>query len=159
MASHSSLTGSELHEPKGVASANSGEAYLADGAGSGSWTDPLASVNNLNTFYRDGLLVDISTASNKIYFPIVSSCNLTRLDGVLTGTIATADAVISIYKNAVLQTGTLTVANSGSGVGVASSQTLGSAISFVAGDVLELRTDGASTNAEDLFIALTFTAS
>lgn len=32
---HSSLTGADLHEPKGVASASSGDIYVADGAGSG----------------------------------------------------------------------------------------------------------------------------
>lgn len=37
--SHASLTGSNLHEPKGVASAALGTVYVADGAGSGSWTD------------------------------------------------------------------------------------------------------------------------
>lgn len=35
---HSSLTGSNLHEPKGIATAGSGEVYLANGAGSGTWT-------------------------------------------------------------------------------------------------------------------------
>jgi len=34
---HSSLTGSALHEPKGVATASSGEAYVANGSGSGVW--------------------------------------------------------------------------------------------------------------------------
>ena len=34
---HSALTGSDLHEPKGAATALSGQSYLADGAGSGSW--------------------------------------------------------------------------------------------------------------------------
>lgn len=37
MPSHSSLTGAELHEPKGVETANNGEVYVADGAGSGAW--------------------------------------------------------------------------------------------------------------------------
>lgn len=40
---HSALTGSELHEPKGVASASSGQVYIANGSGSGSWTTPSAS--------------------------------------------------------------------------------------------------------------------
>lgn len=35
---HSLLTGSSLHEPKGVDSASSGEVYIADGLGSGAWT-------------------------------------------------------------------------------------------------------------------------
>lgn len=35
---HSTLTGANLHEPKGVAAAASGRVYVSDGAGSGSWT-------------------------------------------------------------------------------------------------------------------------
>lgn len=34
---HSTLTGTSLHEPKGVATAAAGTVYQADGAGSGSW--------------------------------------------------------------------------------------------------------------------------
>lgn len=35
---HNTLTGSEIHEPKGADSANANEVYVADGLGSGSWT-------------------------------------------------------------------------------------------------------------------------
>lgn len=35
--SHNTLTGSDLHEPKGVATASVGESYVADGSGSGEW--------------------------------------------------------------------------------------------------------------------------
>ncbi|MCA9340249.1 MAG: hypothetical protein KDA17_05025 [Candidatus Saccharibacteria bacterium] len=34
---HSSVTGADLHEPKGISSANDQEVYVADGAGSGAW--------------------------------------------------------------------------------------------------------------------------
>lgn len=37
MVSHATLTGADLHEPKGVASATSGRVYVSDGLGSGSW--------------------------------------------------------------------------------------------------------------------------
>lgn len=37
MAEHRTLTGANLHEPKGCATANADEVYVADGAGSGSW--------------------------------------------------------------------------------------------------------------------------
>lgn len=37
MAIHAQLTGAELHEPKGVASASEGQIYISDGAGSGRW--------------------------------------------------------------------------------------------------------------------------
>lgn len=35
---HSTLTGSDLHEPKGVAAASANRVYVANGAGSGTWT-------------------------------------------------------------------------------------------------------------------------
>lgn len=35
---HSSLTTADLHEPKGISTANSGEVYVSDGTGSGQWT-------------------------------------------------------------------------------------------------------------------------
>ena len=41
---HSTLTGTDLHEPKGIAAASSGELYFADGAGSGAWAAPDAVV-------------------------------------------------------------------------------------------------------------------
>ncbi len=37
MADHASLTGAELHEPKGVSTAAAGQVYIADGSGSGIW--------------------------------------------------------------------------------------------------------------------------
>lgn len=42
---HSTLTGADLHEPKGVASAASGTVYIANGAGSGSWGTVASSLN------------------------------------------------------------------------------------------------------------------
>lgn len=38
MAEHNTLTGTSLHEPKDVATATSGQVYVADGGGSGTWT-------------------------------------------------------------------------------------------------------------------------
>ena len=35
---HSALTDPNIHEPKGVSSASSGQVYVANGSGSGSWT-------------------------------------------------------------------------------------------------------------------------
>lgn len=40
MPAHSGLTASDLHEPKGVATAVAGTVYAANGSGSGAWTDP-----------------------------------------------------------------------------------------------------------------------
>jgi microcystin-dependent protein len=38
MAAHKDLAGIDLHEPKGIDDATSGQYYAADGAGSGAWT-------------------------------------------------------------------------------------------------------------------------
>lgn len=40
MALHNTLTGSELHEPKGADTAPTGQIYVSDGAGSGTWKYP-----------------------------------------------------------------------------------------------------------------------
>jgi|SRR3972149_3742396 len=37
---HKNITGVDLHEPKGVSTASSGQVYTANGSGSGSWTMP-----------------------------------------------------------------------------------------------------------------------
>jgi len=53
MVQHSSLTGSECHEPKGADTASAGEIFVADGAGSGSWTENVeieyGAINNQET--------------------------------------------------------------------------------------------------------------
>lgn len=38
MANHANLTDPELHEPKGIAAASDGDVYVANGAGSGTWS-------------------------------------------------------------------------------------------------------------------------
>lgn len=38
---HKDIADPEIHEPKGVSSAATGTVYVADGAGSGSWTSPV----------------------------------------------------------------------------------------------------------------------
>lgn len=39
MSTHSSLTDPELHEPKGASTATAGQVYIANGSGSGSWSN------------------------------------------------------------------------------------------------------------------------
>lgn len=50
---HSTLTGSELHEPKGADTAALGTVYVADGAGSGSW-------NSIGTSAFTGMIADFA---------------------------------------------------------------------------------------------------
>lgn len=82
--SHASLTGSNLHEPKGISSASSGTVYIADGAGSGAWT----SSNAIAT----GMVADFCT-------PIAPTGWL-ELDGtdISTTTFSTLYSVMTIQQ-------------------------------------------------------------
>lgn len=63
---HASLTGAELHEPKGATTAALGEVYVADGTGSGNWA-------NVGTSSFTGMIADFT-------WPVVQSGWL-ELDG------------------------------------------------------------------------------
>jgi len=55
---HSSIPNSDLHEPKGVSGATSGDVYIADGAGSGAWGPP----NSADGFKYGSIYSDHSDA-------------------------------------------------------------------------------------------------
>ncbi|MDE2102788.1 MAG: hypothetical protein KGL39_36425, partial [Patescibacteria group bacterium] len=59
---HSSLTGADLHEPKGVATAASGSVYVANGSGSGAWTDAQAVISNSAWSTGDAKLSYVTSA-------------------------------------------------------------------------------------------------
>lgn len=54
---HNALTDPELHEPKGVASATSGQVYVADGAGSGDWDGADAIDATIDTTGSNGYVI------------------------------------------------------------------------------------------------------
>jgi len=53
-AAHNNLTGTDLHEPKGVASATADQVYVSDGAASGAWADILPQVAHYQYQESDG---------------------------------------------------------------------------------------------------------
>lgn len=61
---HKDLTGAELHEPKGVESALSGTVYVANGSGSGSWTNLGGDRVTLTTLTSEGGNLTIPTGAN-----------------------------------------------------------------------------------------------
>lgn len=78
MAEHNTLTGTQLHEPKGVAAASSGTVYTADGAGSGNWekyydklvvvkaaSDLAGSLSSDTVYFIDGV-IDMGTQSIEV---------------------------------------------------------------------------------------------
>lgn len=81
--SHASLTGSEIHEPKGITGASLGTVYVSNGAGSGSWS-------SVGTSSFTGMIADFPA-------PVAPSGWL-ELDGsiVSTTTYAALYAVLSL---------------------------------------------------------------
>lgn len=138
---HSSLTGSELHEPKGASSAAANTVYVATGSGSGAWT-PL-------TYTLSGFFADVSSASS-VYVPIPYAGTVKRITTVLQGAISTADDVITVYNAAGSSMGTITISNSGSAAGDVDVLNPSSNNTVTANSYIRLTSNGGSNSAQVL---------
>lgn len=149
MATHASLTGSDLHEPKGVASATSGQVYIANGSGSGVWTAPKTSYVILS-----GAWADISTAET-IYLPVPVAGTIKKIYVALDGAITVADSALTFTINAVPITGSaITAAQSGSAAGTIFSSSPSGLNTVAAGQYVSCATDGASSSVAKARIAI-----
>lgn len=92
---HASLTGANLHEPKGVSTATAGEVYHADGAGSGAWYTPVV---YLQQGIQDG------SAAGSYWLP-------SPVAGLVTKAIITVDKAFSADQDIVLEIGGVAVTN------------------------------------------------
>ena len=137
---HSTLTTTDLHEPKGVAAANADEVYVADGAASGAWTA------HDNFAYLTLQIDDISSASSS-WVAAPTAGNITKIYTIINAVIASGDATITAEINTVAVTNSsITIAYSGSAVGDVDSSTPSAARTVAAGDKIEIITNGGSTN-------------
>ena len=143
---HSTLTGADLHEPKGAALATAGQVYVADGSGSGDWT--IRSNDVLS-----GYITDISTAGS-VYVPIPNAGTVTKVVTVLEGAIGTADAVITVYDDAAASMGTITVAFTGSAAGDVDTLSPTSNNTVTDNTFIRIATSGASTNTIRLWYSI-----
>jgi len=64
MAEHVSITDPQIHEPKGVSSADEGHVYIADGLGSGDWKLPGGSVFGEMEVINNSTIQALSAASD-----------------------------------------------------------------------------------------------
>lgn len=142
---HSALTGADLHEPKGVATATSGKVYLSNGLGSGSWVVP--------PYTLSGVIDDVSTAST-IYFPVPYGGTVTKVVTVLAGPITIADATVTVRNAAGASMGTLTITQSGSAAGDVDVLTPVSNNTVTNDSRISVETDGASDTVRKLFVTV-----
>ena len=142
---HSALTGTELHEPKGVAAAAAGKVYLSDGLGSGSWVVPPYTLTTR--------LDDVSTAST-VYIPIPFAGTVTKVVTVLEGSLTTANATVTVKNAAGSSMGTLTITQSGSAAGDIDTLTPVSNNTVTNDSRISVETDGASDTTRKLFVTI-----
>ena len=153
---HSTLTGSDLHEPKGTAAANTGQVYIANGSGSGTWTA------HHNRCVLTTRIDNISAASSAwVVTPIAGT--ISKIYSVISGAITSGAAVLTAEIAGVAVTnGVLTVAVSGSAAGIHDVATPTAANTVTAagtGGVIEIVTDGGSTNTVSAVITIEITPS
>jgi len=153
MASHASLTGANLHEPKGVSSASANTVYVANGSGSGTWqTLTSSSLNtgsilNVNKYKHTVQFDDVSTA-DFILVPVPAAATLNRCTVILNNAITGADSILTFTNSTGPSSlGTLTLANSGSAEGSRFTFNPGANNAFSASSYLKIATDGASSTA------------
>lgn len=92
---HNTITDPNIHEPRGVASASDGEVYVADGAGSGVWSNPNVSAGfkygGLYSVDSDAITISsIGTTSKKLE----AFANAAPTNGVTVST-STNDITVS----------------------------------------------------------------
>ena len=142
---HSALTGTDLHEPKGVAAAAAGKIYLSNGLGSGSWAVP--------PYTLTSVIDDVSTAAT-IYLPIPYAGTVTKVVTVLAGSLTTANATVTVRNAAAVSMGTLTITQSGSAAGDIDTLSPVSNNTVVSDSRISVETDGASDTTRKLFVTV-----
>lgn len=145
MTEHNTVTDPEIHEPKGASSANSGETYVSDGAGSGSWTNLVSIVPLL----MSGSMADVSTA-NTVYVPISYSGAITKFTSVIEGAPSGGSASTITIKNSVGTTIASVSVPTTSVAGDIFSVNMGTGNSVNANDYITVESDGATTTAASL---------
>lgn len=161
MPTHSSLTGAELHENKGVAAASDNTVASAT-SGATVWRKVNASMVDTTSIFTTNLMVlnavidDVSTAS-VVYIPIPFDCTVTKITTVLQNAITVADATVTAKNAAGTAMDTITIAYTGSAAGDIDSASPVSNNTFVEGSKMSIETDGGSTTASKLFITVTAT--
>ena len=142
---HSTLTDPYLHEPKGVSTASSGQVYMANGSGSGTWTPK----ENLVELSLEGYIENISAAST-VYVPVPFAGTVMKVVTVLEGAIGSSDATITVSNAAAASMGTITVTYTSSAAGDVDTLVPSTNNTVASDSFITIATDGASVNAASL---------
>lgn len=137
---HSALTGSDLHEPKGVAGQAAGKVYVSDGSNSGAWTAKETLAGEVISGYID----DISTAE-VVHVPMPFAGTISKIVTVLEGAITNANATVTVKNSSAASMGTITITQAGSAAGDVDTLSPSSNNTVTANSFITVETDGGST--------------
>lgn len=142
---HKDIADGKRHEPKGISVAAANTVYVANGSGSGNWTNQTALINNANYVTLNVSIPDISTAGS--YFvanPIFGT--IAQILVTLDNAITLANSIVTAKINGVAVTGSaVTVTFTGSAPGSVYTATPSGANTVTANNSIEILTDGGST--------------
>ena len=174
---HADLTGADLHESKGVASAGAGTVYVADGAGSGTWTN-LEAANLDFSAFTDGNFVIVTSGvpdevtlnnANQValfcYIADIGTTNPAYVVSPIDGTILAIWSVIYTSVNADttltasiggvnVTDGVITVTAAGSAAGDVDSAVPSANNDVVAGQAIRILSDGAAAGPTPAMITI-----
>lgn len=159
---HSTLTSSQVHEPKHITSSSTGDSGKVitpsgTSAGTSELRNLLESEISSKKDFIYATLTDVSTASS-VYLVAPFNGTITAIYSVLQGAIATADSTVTTYiAGTAVTSSALTVAYSGSAAGDIDSATPSALNTFSEGQKITITTDGASTNTVALNLILVCT--
>lgn len=146
---HSTMTGADLHEPKGIESASLNTAYVADGLGSGQWID-------IKENFAIAVLFPLIDVAKSYFVPATKTSVLKRISVSINAGI-NLDTTITVLKNGVpILNGAVVITASGSAAGNVFSTIVNEPVSL--GDSLQLQCDGGSTQNSDAVVVLHFEA-
>lgn len=176
---HSSLSDPDLHEPKGVSAATSGQVYVANGSGSGAWTKYAASnvtvtdtagyftatdvENTLKEIYERPLhlhasLTDVSNASF-ILIPFPYNVEIVSIRFVLQASITASDSTVTVTRggdSASLGTKTITHTGSAEGTTFDFTPSGNTSINATTHKYIKIASDGASGGTSQMDITVSF---
>lgn len=159
---HSTLTGADLHEPKGADAASAGTVYLSNGAGSGSWGKvgpsniDVATVKNLNKYFLSVRIPDLQNTAT-VVVSVPYNATLLSANSVITGAITGGDSLLTFTRAGAATIGTITISETGSGEGIMDVMTSPANNAFTGPSWLRIVSNGGPTGGtSDAYITLEF---
>ncbi len=171
---HSTITGADNHEPKGVESATAGQVYRANGVGSGTWSQhPAAEVvvvdpNNVFTgtdvetvlyeLYQtqsliEGQFTDVSNVET-LLLPIPFNCTVLSIKMILANAITVANSIVTVTRSDGAAMGSQTIAFAGSAEGTTFNFVPSGNQNFIGGthNYIKLVSDGGATTTSKMYV-------